>query len=168
MKIGILKILIGLILFSFIGIKYEPEFVEPAFFLKPKPSLTIEYKSPIYGSDLSLEELKGPRRQQELDYREFVGSYYNNPVSDGIAFFLVPIMMFLLITGLMQVLGNEVNWRRRARFLIGIIGCLFFLVLAFLFYWNLGYNGYIMTALFMLMCILALLYLSNRFNLKPQ
>ena len=169
MKIGILKILAGLILFSFIGIKYEPEFAEPSFFLKPKPSLTIEYWSPLGDSDMRLEDLTGARRQQELDYSEFVGDFFdNNEVADTIAFLLIPLMMFLLISGFLHVFGLSVNWLYRARFLAGYFVCFAILILSFMAFWNCGYNGYFMTGLFVVFCTLILVYLSTQYKKKTM
>ena len=58
MKKAIAEILLGLFLFSFIGIGYDREFNEQTFFIKYKPNLKLDYKSIIAVSYTHLDVYK--------------------------------------------------------------------------------------------------------------
>lgn len=137
---ALLKIITGSLLFTFIGIKYDTEFYEPEFFFKHKPNLKIEYFSPVGESDLALEDLSGSRKKAEVDYREFVGNYYERDFIDNLAFPLIPLMSWLLLSGILKLLGLIRRTHSAVDYLIHLV----LLFVAFATYWNLHIPGSIM------------------------
>ena len=89
----------------FIGIAFDTEFDESRFFFKHKPNFKILYTSPIGESDLTLSNLKGERRTEEIYYQEFVGDYYTMSSIHGLTYLIIPIICFLIISGVFQFLG---------------------------------------------------------------
>jgi hypothetical protein len=98
MKVALLKILAGLFLLMFVGIKYEPEFGEAAFFIKHKPNFKLEYFSLIGESDLAINDLDEKKRYEELKYQEFVGNYYNKDFLYYLVYFIVPLIGLLFVS----------------------------------------------------------------------
>lgn len=150
MKTQVLKIVIGFILFTFIGIKYHPEFHEPAFFIKHKPNLKVEYYSPISESNLTLNDLKGKIRKEEIAYQEFVGNYFYNDTLDKLSFLIIPLMSSLIISGILKVVGvikSRDNW---VKLFLGYLSNLILLFITFGIYWNLDVQGLIMIIIYLI------------------
>lgn len=68
----ILPLFLGMLLLSCTGLAHDPEFSEATPFLKHRPSLRFQFRSPIGESDMRLENLDPERKAEEEAYREFV------------------------------------------------------------------------------------------------
>jgi len=99
MKTGIILLIIAFILSLFIGVKYHPEFHEPTFFWKHRPTFKLNYNSPIGDSGRALDKLTGKKKQEELDFREFVGDYFENDFLDHFAVPVIPLISSLIGIG---------------------------------------------------------------------
>lgn len=150
MKIQLFKIIIGFILFTFIGIKHHPEFHDISFFIKHKPNLKVEYYSPTGESDLTVSDLEGKKREEEIAYQEFVGNYFHNDTLDEFSFIIIPLVSLLIISGTLKVFGilkNRDNWVNLA---LGYSSSLFLLFITFGIYWNLNISGLTMIIIFLI------------------
>ncbi|GLB47891.1 hypothetical protein [Neptunitalea lumnitzerae] len=146
MKTPLLKILIGLLLLSFVGIKYHPEFNEPDFFIKHKPSLKMEYRSPLAETDSDISLLSKQDQAEELAYREFVGTYMNYDLFDDIAPLIIALIMYCFSTGILQI---AIKRRRRKpnnlkRKITSYLGNLMLFFVLYAFYWNVYSNGVVL------------------------
>lgn len=163
MKIQVFKIIVGFILFTFIGIKYHPEFHEPSFFIKHKPSLKIEYFSPISESDLTLNDLTGKIKDEEIAYQEFVGNYFYNDTFDNLAIFIIPLMSTLILSGTLKLFGiikKRDNW---TNLILGYTSNLLLLFITFGIYWNLEIQGLIMIIVYWIFSTYSIM-LINKLN----
>ena len=138
MKKAISEILLGLFIFSFLGIGYDREFHEQTFFIKYKPNLKLDYKSRIGESDLTLNDLS---EKIKLDEILFLNFYENSPLNDffqNAIILIIPLMFTLISSGLFSIIyGTKSTLRSNSiSFIINFIS---FYLLG-LFYWNSGWN----------------------------
>jgi hypothetical protein len=152
----IIKIFIGLVLFMFIGIKYDTEFYEPEFFVKHKPNFQVEYYSPTGDSDLTLNDLSGDRKQQEIAYQEFVGNYYDRDFLDNLSVFIIPFFSLLILSGILQLIGVTERKDQLKNFIFGYLSNLLWLFISFAIYWNLGINGLFMIIIYLTLSLLSI------------
>lgn len=162
----IIKLFIGIILFTFIGIKYDTEFYEPEFFVKHKPNFKIEYYSPIGESDLTLNDLSGNRKQQEIDYLEFVGNYYDRDFLDNLSSFIIPLMSLLILSAIVQLIGVIDRKDRLKNFIFGYVSNLLWLFVTFAIYWNLGVNGFLMAIIYLTLSLLSIIAINRKIKTK--
>ena len=163
---AIVKIFIGIILFTFVGIKYDTEFYEPEFFVKHKPNFKIEYYSPTGESDLTLNDLSGNRKEQEIAYREFVGNYYDRDLLDNLSFFIIPLISFLILTGIAQLIGMIDKKTQLREFIFGYLSNILWLFTTFSIYWNLKLNGLLMTIIFWALSLLSIIMINRKIKTK--
>ena len=162
---ALIRILIGITLFSFVGIKYDTEFYEPEFFIKHKPNFKIEYYSPIGDSDLTLDDLSGERKEQEIAYREFVGNYYDRDILDNLSFFIIPLISLLILTGIAQISRLIDKKTRLKNFLFGYMSNLVLLFVTFAIYWNLNFNGLLMTIIYWTLSIISIILIHRKIKI---
>lgn len=159
---AIIKIFIGITLFSFVGIKYDTEFYEPEFFVKHKPNFKIEYYSPLGESDLTLNDLNGDRREQEIAYRDFVGNYYDRDFLDNLSFLIIPLISFLILTGIAEITGIIDKKTKLKEFIFGYLSNLIWLFVTFAIYWNLNLNGLLMTIIYWTLSLLSIILINRK------
>ena len=75
------------------GVSRDPEFYEPTIFIKHKPSLKLNFYSPIGESDLTYNDLNDKKKKEESAYQEFVVGNKKN----GIMWELLPLILGQLI-----------------------------------------------------------------------
>ena len=161
MKVAFIKILAGLFLLMFVGIKYEPEFGESAFFIKHKPNFKLEYFSPIGESDLAITDLNQKNQYEELKYQEFVGNYYNKDFLYYLAYFIVPLIGLLIFSALLDFVKNKKRaYPIKFIFIEYAVHFLVFMVLCIL-YWNIGNYGKSLIILYFSLMILSGILLRN-------
>lgn len=160
-----IKILIGITLFSFVGIKYDTEFFEPELFIKHKPNFKIEYYSPIGESDLTLNDLRGERREQEITYREFVGNYYDRGSSDNLSFLIIPLISLLILTGITQIIRVIDRKTQMKELLIGYLSNLIWLFITFAIYRSLNLNGLLMIITYWTLSLLSIILINKKMKI---
>ncbi|MCP9766072.1 hypothetical protein [Lacihabitans soyangensis] len=154
MKKAIAEILLGLFLFTFIGIGYDREFGEPTFFIKYKPNFKLIYSSQIGESDLRLDDLSKENKQNE---QMFINFYENSPISDefqNIIVVIIPLLFSLFSSGLISVFFQKNSTFK----LIGIsflLNFISFFLLTFI-YWNSGWNfAHLLLVLGFISCLIS-------------
>ncbi|WMX14665.1 hypothetical protein [Aureispira sp. CCB-E] len=110
----IVWILIGGLLLSFIGVKNHPSQGHRMVIVKHRPSLKIEYYSPIGDSKKLLEELSPEEQKEELLYREFVKRPESHTI-DNIALVFFQLGIYLIVLNLLKL----IFFRRKYRFKMG-------------------------------------------------
>ncbi len=162
---AIIKIFIGITLLSFVGIKYDTEFYEPEFFVKHKPSFKIEYYSPIGESDLTLNDLYGDKREQEIVYRDSVGNYYDRDFLDNLSFLIIPLISFLILTVIAQIIGVIDKKTQLNEFIFGYLSNLIWLFVTFAIYWNTNLNGLLMTIIYWILSLLSIILINRKIKI---
>jgi hypothetical protein len=161
MKVALIKILAGLFLLMFVGIKYEPEFGEAAFFIKHIPNFKLEYFSPIGESDLAITDLDQKNQYEELKYQEFVGNYYHKGFLYYLAYFIVPLISLLFVSALLDFVKNKKRaYPVKFIFIEYTIHFLMFMIFS-IFHWNLGNYGKLLILLYFILVILSGILLRN-------
>lgn len=110
----IVWILVGALLLSFIGVKNHPSQGHRMVIVKHKPSLKLEYRSPIGNSKKLLEELTPEEQKEELLYREFVKRPESHTI-DNIALVFFQVGIYLLVLNLLKL----IFFRRKYKFKLG-------------------------------------------------
>ncbi|WP_052597004.1 hypothetical protein [Aureispira sp. CCB-QB1] len=110
----IVWILIGGLLLSFIGVKNHPSQGHRMVIVKHRPSLKLEYYSPIGDSKKLLEELSPEEQKEELLYREFVKRPESHTI-DNIALVFFQLGIYLIVLNLLKL----IFFRRKYRFKMG-------------------------------------------------
>jgi hypothetical protein len=162
---AIIKIFIGITLFSFVGIKYDTEFYEPEFFVKHKPNFKIEYYSPIGDSDLTLNDLNGDRKEQEIAYRDFVGNYFDRDFLDNLSFLIIPLISFLILTGITEITGIIDKKTKLKEFIFGYLSNIIWLFVTFAIYWNLNLNGLLMTIIYWTLSLFSIILINRKIKI---
>jgi hypothetical protein len=144
-KIALLTLGILMLLMS--GIKMEPEFSEPAFFIKPRPTFKLVYYTVLGNIDMTINDLKGKRLEHELAWEEIVGSFYGHNVNDAIAPFFIILATLLFTTGLWGLILKTNTVRPRVCIIDSVAVLLFFFG-SFVLYWNQFYSGQLAIILF--------------------
>jgi hypothetical protein len=167
MKVALIKILAGLFLLMFVGIKYEPEFGEAAFFIKHKPNFKFEYFSPIGESDLAINDFDQKNQYEELKYQEFVVNYYNKDFLSYLTYFIVPLIGLLFVSVLLDFVKNKIKpYPFQFIFIEYAVHFFVFMVMCILC-WNIGNYGEIFILLYFSLVILSGILLRN-FAVKRQ
>lgn len=60
-----------LLAFLWIGIVADPEFGERNLFIKAHPTFKLSFHSPIGMSDMTIDDLQGARKEEELAFRYY-------------------------------------------------------------------------------------------------
>lgn len=163
MKKSVIKLIIAIILFSFIGIKKDREWNEPSFFIKHRPTFTVEYYSITGESDTTAEDLKDFNdRKKELDYIEFAENSKDDFL-DNLTVFLIPLMVVLLILSMLQFLKLiPINTTFKA-FIISYICSLFLFFILFFIYWNFFSEGLLLIISYFVLTLITI-YLMYKKN----
>ena len=161
---AIIKILVGFLLFLFIGIKYDTEFYQAEFFIKHKPNLKVEYYSTIGESDFTLNDLRGNRKEQEMAYKEFVGNYYDSDFLDKLSFFIIPLMSLFFLSGIAQLLGIINRKNELINLGLGYLSNLILLFILFTIYWTLGIPGLFIIIGYWIFSALSIVLISRKLN----
>src|ERR1051326_4954552 len=96
--------------FLFTGFLGDDEFDEPGLFFKHRPSLRMEFYSPIGMSDMTLADLSEEKASAQRDFNEFIikqGVQYPGNTRDR----FVPLLYALTITLLLY--GFLPSWKRQ-------------------------------------------------------
>lgn len=107
-------ICVGSILLAYIGVKNHPEESHRMVIVKHRPSLKLEFYSPIGDSDKSFEELSPKEQEEELLYQEFIKRTSARTI-DNIALLFFQLGVYLIVLSLLRM----VFFRRSYRFSIG-------------------------------------------------
>lgn len=110
----IIWILVGALLLSFIGVKNHPSQGHRMVIVKHKPSLKLEYYSPIGNSKKILEELSLAEQKEELLYREFVKRSESHTI-DNTALIFFQVGIYLIVLNLLKL----IFFRRKYKFKLG-------------------------------------------------
>lgn len=110
----IIWILVGALLLSFIGVKNHPSQGHRMVIVKHKPSLKLEYYSPIGNSKKILEELSPAEQKEELLYREFVKRSESHTI-DNTALIFFQVGIYLIVLNLLKL----IFFRRKYKFKLG-------------------------------------------------
>lgn len=110
----IVWILVGGLLLSFIGVKNHPSEGHRMVIVKHKPSLKLEYYSPIGDSRKQLEELSPAEQKEELLYQEFIKRSESHTI-DNIAIVFFQVGIYLIVLNLLKL----IFFRRKYRFKLG-------------------------------------------------
>ena len=123
--IPIVWIIIGALFLSFIGIKNHPEEEHRMVVVKHRPSLHIEFYSPLGGTTKLFEELSPKEQEQELLYREFIKRPQARTI-DNIAVVFFQLGIYLIVLSLLRL----IFFRRKYRVKLGGILSMNFLGIA--------------------------------------
>lgn len=164
MSSGVIKLLIGVITLSFIGIKFHPELNEPSFFIKPVPNFKFQYYSPLSENGLHFEELSKEQQKEELSYQKFVGDYLQGNFADTLSPIIIAFMSFLIISGAFSLIVSRKSRNRNSwkRMLTAYLGNLLIFFLMFSIYWNFKPNGALVISAYFVLCILFVTLLYTR------
>ncbi len=152
----------------FIGIKYDDEFYEPSFFVKHRPNLKVEYYSAIGMQDLTIDDLEGNRKEEELVYREFVGDFYEDDLLDQLSFFIIPLMSLLILSGSAQLVGLIKSGSSLLKFVLGYLGNLVMVFTTFTVYWGLNIDGVSVIIAFWILSLASILLIDRKVKPIPQ
>lgn len=159
MKNALIRLISGLILLSFIGIKQDPEFYEPSIFLKYRPHYKMVFWSPTGESDWTMEDLSPEKQREERLYNEFVGNYWDHEITGTIAVFACPFIGFLIGTGLLFPFLRRRKTESLKTFGLAFLWSAGLFLLMALGYWNLkaeswawflGYGFLLMTGFWLI------------------
>lgn len=110
----LLWIVVGTILLSFIGVKNHPKEDHRMVIVKHKPSLKLEFYSPLGGTNKLFEELNPKEQEEELLYREFI-KRPDAQTADNIAIIFFQLGLYLIVLSLLKL----IFFRRKHKFKIG-------------------------------------------------
>lgn len=110
----IIWIAIGSLLLAFIGVKNHPGENHRMIIVKHKPSLKLEFHSPLGDSKKLFEELTAEEQKEELLYREFIKRPEAHTI-DNIALVFFQLGIYLIVLSLLKMLF----FRRKYRFKLG-------------------------------------------------
>lgn len=164
MNKGIIKVLLGILVLSFIGIKYHPDFDEISFFIKYRPNFKFQYKSPLAESNLDLNDMLPSLQKEEIRYQEFVGDYLNSTFLDKMSPGIIALMSFLLISGVFSMVVSRKNRNRGSykRMVTAYLSNVMVFFFVYSLYWNFKINGTWLIVLYFLLCTLFIILIYTR------
>lgn len=112
--LSLLWIVIGAIFLSFIGVKNHPEEDYRMVIVKHKPSLKLEFYSPLGGTNKVFEELTPEEQKEELLYEEFVKRPDARTI-DNVAIVFFQLGLYLIVLSVLKL----IFFRRKYKFNIG-------------------------------------------------
>lgn len=154
---GILRILLGIVILLFLGIKQHPEYGDSSLFVKYRPSLKFEYYSPVAKYGTPYDNLTSEQLQDEQAYQQFVGDRFEGGLLQLLVPVGVPLMTFLMITGVLRVYFRNSKYKRRFRFKRELTFYLCTLTLFFIIYylyWNFIGQGKFVIVLYFSLCFI--------------
>ncbi len=119
----LLATIVSISTWMFVGIFRDDEFYEPTIFVKHRPSLKVNFYSPIGMSDLKFEDLTPVEQSELVAFDEFVvkqGIQYNSNRLWYLPFVLVQMVLTFLTFGILNSKGNKV-WRHMLHFSICVL-----------------------------------------------
>ena len=108
----------------FCGISRDSEFYEPTIFVKHRPTLKIHFYTPTGESDLTISDLTGDLKKEELLYKEFVEDQKIYTDNLDRLWFLPPILIQITLTFFAFAISrqNEIRPKRLIiHFLINVV-----------------------------------------------
>jgi hypothetical protein len=136
-KLNILLGTIFLILtWIFVGVFRDDEFYEPTIFIKHRPTLKVNFYSPIGMSDLQLKDLTPEKQRELLAFDEFVikqGIQYNS--NDRLWYLPFVLIQITLTFFTFAILNSKVHkiWKLILHFSICILPTTFGLAFTLVF-----------------------------------
>ena len=106
-RLNFIKLLLGLLLISFIGIEYAPDTDASNFFIKSRPTLKFEYYLPGASIWEPIETLSEKNKEEYLKYNEIVAHRDFTRKLDRFAFFIVLLATVLTTSGLVGLIVNK-------------------------------------------------------------
>ena len=109
----IIWIAVGCLLLSFIGVKNHPEENHRMIIVKHRPSLKLEFYSPLGGTNKLFEELSPKEQKEEELYREFIKRPQARTI-DNMALVFYQFGIYIIVLCLLRL----IFFRRKFQFRI--------------------------------------------------
>lgn len=107
----IIWILVGCLLLSFVGVKNHPEEDNRMVIVKHRPTIKIEFYSPLGGTNKLFEELSPAEQKEEQAYQEYIKRPEARTI-DNIALVFFQIGIYLIVLNLLKL----IFFRRKFKF----------------------------------------------------